>query len=364
MPFLLGALDPSAVNQTHQAPVAMNAIKVVFKPLLFPSPAILKYLPDVLSQALPGLDACDSVKTIVTLELFSVILTWLPLKLSYTDTDACREDKSIPQSYLSLVNQLSADTDENDQILLDDKKNAKIYLNSISGMICDWIGGFLDKIFTLLDAREEPQKGQKEGGSSIGSCMYSLFRSIDPIQEPVLWELVESKILNYFKNSMPKNAVKISSLIFEAWTNKNASSLNHILVTLLDSDVLNGICSTEKLAFRLRLCGGALRCCQGKVFEPENYAIISPFFTKEYTHHTDKHVRKAVLKLIKDSLKGSIFIYPKDVSPYDDKLKNVIGAPNNYQNPQYTWYVPSSLTLSKGKYSYHILFHYYYVYYY
>ena len=350
MPFLLGALDSSAVNQPHQAPVALHVIKVVFKPLLFPSPTILKYLPEILSQALPGLDACDSMKTHVTLELFSVILTWLPLKLSYTDSDACGKDKDIPQSYLSLVNQLSTDTEEKNQILVDDKKNAKIYLNSISAMICDWISGFLDKIFTLLDAREEPQKGQKDGGSSIGSCMFSLFRSIDPLQEPVLWAFVEKKILDYFKNSMPQNAVKISSMIFDALTNVNASSLNHILVTLLDSDVLNGVCSTEKLAFRLRICGGALRCCQGKILEPENFAIISHFFKKEYTHHTDKHVRKAVVKLIKDCLKGSIFIYPKDISPYDYKLKNVIGAPNNFCDAQYTWYVPSSETLARGTY--------------
>ena len=78
--------------------------------------------------------------------------------------------------------------------------------------------------------------------------------------------------------------------------------------------------------------------------------LISHFFKKEYTHHTDKHVRKAVVKLIKDCLKGSIFIYPKDISPYDYKLKNVIGAPNNFCDGQYTWYVPSSETLARGTY--------------
>ena len=42
MPFLLLALDPSAVNQTHQAPLAMHTASVVFKPLLFPRPVVLR----------------------------------------------------------------------------------------------------------------------------------------------------------------------------------------------------------------------------------------------------------------------------------------------------------------------------------
>lgn len=360
MPFLLGALDPSAVNQTHQAPVAMHTIMVIMKPLLYPSGTVLKYLPQILMNALPGIDTCDTVKTAVTMKLFSVILSWLPLKLSYSDSDAYGKDDEIPQSYLTLVNQLLSNNDNDNEkekekekgenkYLLDEKKKLKIYLNDIGSMISDWIIGFLDKIFALLDAHEEPQKGQQNKSSSgVGECVCALFRSIDHIKEPILWNLIQNKVLEYFKTSTPINAVKISSEMFESLTNNNSSSLNIILLTLLDNDVINGNCSYDRLAFRLRMCGGALRCCQGQSFLPENYAILSQFYTTEYTHHTDKNVRKAVLKLIKDSLKGCISIYPKELLPYDDKLNNVIGAPNNFVNPQYTWYIPSSSALSTG----------------
>ena len=41
LPFLLRALDPAAVNQPHQAPIAILTASVVFKPLLYPRPVIL-----------------------------------------------------------------------------------------------------------------------------------------------------------------------------------------------------------------------------------------------------------------------------------------------------------------------------------
>ena len=43
LPFLLRALDPAAVNQPHQAPIAILTASVVFKPLLYPRPVILRF---------------------------------------------------------------------------------------------------------------------------------------------------------------------------------------------------------------------------------------------------------------------------------------------------------------------------------
>ena len=131
MPFLLDALDPSAVNQTHQAPVALHAISAVFKPLLYPSPTILQYLPQVLTLALPGIDTCDSMKTIVTLKLFSTLLGWIPMKSSYSDSDSFSKD--VPQTYLSLVsNKIDGDSEGLVQAIENDKKNAKMNLNAIA----------------------------------------------------------------------------------------------------------------------------------------------------------------------------------------------------------------------------------------
>ena len=52
VPVLMSALDPSAVNQSHQAPVAMHTLNQLFAPLLYPRPIILKYLPSLLKVTL------------------------------------------------------------------------------------------------------------------------------------------------------------------------------------------------------------------------------------------------------------------------------------------------------------------------
>ena len=346
MPFLLDALDPSAVNQTHQAPVALHAISAVFKPLLYPSPTILQYLPQVLTLALPGIDTCDSMKTIVTLKLFSTLLGWIPMKFSYSDSDSFSKD--IPQTYLSLVsNKIDGDSKGLNGTIENDKKNAKLNLNAIAAGTNDWIIGLLDKIFSLLGAHEEPQKGSRsavDGG--IGETMGFLCQSISPTTEPALWALIEGKILDYFKTSSPINAVKVSGKIVESLVSVNPTCLIRVLKSLLGGDIVNGSCSHDKLAFRMRVAGGGLRASQG--LSAEVLTILTPYFSHEYTHHSEKTVRKAAGKLIKDALKGSVSFFPRGIMPYDSRAGAVIGAPNNFEKAQFTWYVPSDTTLSTG----------------
>lgn len=345
MPFLLGALDPSAVNQTHQAPVAMHAISVVFKPLLFPSPTILQYLPQVLTLSLPGVDTCDAVKTTMTLKLFATVLSWIPLKARYTDSDSFT---NASQTYLSLSSRTPpTGQEETGFSIAGDKSNAKVHLNSLAVIMGDWITGLLEKIFSLLDAHEDPQKDSRssvDGG--VGETFGFLCQSINASAEPVLWNLVENKVIEYFKKSTPLNGVKVAGKIIESLVGSNPSCLQRVLGALLDSDIANGECSHDKLAFRLRLVGGGLRSSQG--LSPAVISTLTPFFTSEYTHHSEKSVRKAAVKLVKDALKGSVSFYPKGISPYDSSLKAMIGAPNLFNKAQYSWYVPSNEALSTG----------------
>lgn len=347
MPFLLDALDPSAVNQTHQAPVALHAISAVFKPLLYPSPTILQYLPQVLTLALPGIDTCDSMKTIVTLKLFSTFLGWVPMKSSYSDSDSFSKD--LPQTYSSLISKVKNALDSNGHAgsVENDRKNAKLNLNAIAAAANDWIVGLLDKIFSLLDAHEEPQKGSRsavDGG--IGETIGFLCQSISPVTEPALWALVEGKILDYFKSSSPINAVKVSGKIVESLVSINPSCLIRVLKSLLGGDIVNGSCSHDKLAFRMRVAGGGLRASQG--LSAEVLTVLTPYFSTEYTNHSEKSVRKATAKLIKDALKGSVSFYPRGIMPYDSRTGAVIGAPNNFEKAVFNWYVPSDSALSTG----------------
>ena len=56
----------------------------------------------------------------------------------------------------------------------------------------------------------------------------------------------------------------------------------------------------EKLAFRLRLVGGSVRCATGPVIVPV-LPLLLPFLESKYVHHSDKMVRKATSKLWKVS---------------------------------------------------------------
>mmetsp|Transcript_274 Transcript_274/g.332 ORF Transcript_274/g.332 Transcript_274/m.332 type:complete len:2038 (+) Transcript_274:135-6248(+) len=344
MPFLLNALQPSAVNQAHQAPVAIHTINVIFKPLLYPIPLALKYLPSIMGLALPGLDPNDSMKTIVTLKLFSTILSWIPLKHSYNEKDSSYETPS----YVSLVNAEGPLSGKDEFDMMAIRKEAGESLGALGRYLDEWTVGVMDKIFALLEAHEEPQRGKKgsmvDGG--IGETVGYLFQAIDSAADPALFKLLQDKILDYFKQSTPINGVKVSAKIIESLVNANPSTLNVTLDSLLDSNVKEGACSIEKLGFRLRLAGGALRSSQGYAAKAENFEILKPFFSTVYTHHAEKAVRKSAYKLLKDFFKGSISLYPKGVRPVDAEMGSPIGAPNGFSKPQASWYIPTADTMA------------------
>jgi hypothetical protein len=301
-----------------------------------------------MNLALPGVDACDSMKTTVTLTLFSTILSWLPMKSRYSDSDAKRGE-DIPQLYISLTN-ISANGESNlEEGLVKATVEAKDSLDVLATTVGDFALDLLDRIFVVLEAHEEPQSGRKgtavDGG--IGGTVGHLFQAVDPVLEPLLWSTITSKILDYFQHSTPINAVKVSGKIIECIINANPSSLSQVLAVLLDKKVVEN-CSPDKLAFRLRLVGGATRSSQGYALVEENLTVLKPFLTSEYTHHSEKNVRKAACKLIKDILKGSVSFYPKGIQPYDSKLGLAIGAPNSYEHAQFSWYIPSASTMTAG----------------
>lgn len=60
LPVMLTAL--TTVNQTHQAPIALHTLSTLSRPLLYPAPVLLPYLPQLLPLVLPGLDPADSKK--------------------------------------------------------------------------------------------------------------------------------------------------------------------------------------------------------------------------------------------------------------------------------------------------------------
>jgi hypothetical protein len=81
--------------------------------------------------------------------------------------------------------------------------------------------------------------------------------------------------------------------------------------------VVNQHYAAEKLAFRIRLIGGALRSSQCiSVVKQENVDILMKIITSEtLINHNEKIARKSVGKLLKDFLKGMLSFYPIQTKP-------------------------------------------------
>lgn len=75
--------------------------------------------------------------------------------------------------------------------------------------------------------------------------------------------------------------------------------LPRVITTFASSDVTTlGSVSPGKLAFRLRLVGGAVRTVTCENIAAALPALI-PLLAPELLHHTEKPVRKAAAKLLK-----------------------------------------------------------------
>jgi hypothetical protein len=150
------------------------------------------------------------------------------------------------------------------------------------------------------------------------------------LQQTQLRTGLQSKVIQFFQNTTPLNAAKASAKLMEAMVTSDPAILPHVLNALLtvplpssgssssssSSPTLVDCFSAEKIAFRLRLAGGALRCGTSSQIVPCLPSLLLPIVTSSvYFNHDEKSVRTAVGKLLKDLLKGATSIYPVSLQP-------------------------------------------------
>lgn len=340
IPFLMSSLDPSAVNQSHQAPVAMSTISICFKALLYPQPVIVKYLPTLLRLSLPGIDANDQKKTQNTLSMYSSILGWLPLQSAYT---AWAPD-AVPPTYVTLLEHMGSSGQRG---LSFSQEGLQVELDTLAAYLVEWIPAALDKLFLLLEAQEEQKKGTKEGPivAAVGQFAGFLFQAL-PLEDP-LRLAAEEKIISYFLRGSPVHGAKMAARVIESITGTRPAVLPSLLAKVLDADVLSNSCATEKLVFRIRIAGGAVRGATGAfVLQEESLALLRAVVTSNtFLLHTEKSVRKVTYKLVKDIFKGATAVYPLDVTPSIPQ-GSCLGAPSAMGSGSVQWHVPSAADLS------------------
>lgn len=326
IPLFLTALDPSAVNQSHQAPAVLHALALVFKPLMYPKPVMLPYLPDILKLSLPGLDTSDMAKTSVTLGMFSMILCWIPIRNRYSAPSIQVTSSSTSSYWHSYADLLDESYKNVDSQVCVSQSAFQANLDALSSCWAEWVPLFWDRIVALLDSQETPHKHTRQSPliGRISECVAYLFQSMnvnDATAEDIsefidIRSSLEDRLLTYCKTTAHYNAAKTLAKIVEIAVATNPMKLLPIFVSeLLDNDVRTLSCSFEKVAFRLRLVGGACRNATGNSIVSILETIKLVINDNKFCSHPEKSVRKATFKLVKDVLRGLTSFYIINTTP-------------------------------------------------
>ena len=316
IPFLLSALDPDAVTRSHQAPSAIHTISSLCKHLLYPNPVILSYLPSIMDLCLSGIDPNDVRKTMLTLTMYSNILMWIPVK-RYDDqmNSTIEKNKKIfPPSYLSYVEQQQQLSPvDNNHTVYHTSCTVEKYnqlLSSLGNSLGDWSLLFIDKVFALLDAKELPREGKRNGFSLspfIFETMDIFFAALDDIH----LDLISDKIILKIKNLSNFNAAKEYAKILDSMISFDSTLLKKVLPILLSYD-FNQF-PFEKIAFYLRILGGTIRRCHHENLIP--YLNSNLFELLKFSNHSEKIVRKCTGKLLRDILRCLCSFYVSESTP-------------------------------------------------
>jgi hypothetical protein len=353
VPFLLQSLDPSAVAQSHQAPAAMGTLTNLMKPLLFPCPVMLGFLPQLLELSLPGVDPNDPKKSLVTLKMYCSLLAALPIRRSY----AVPQEGSYPPAYLTML------TSEDPNQVGQGSAYEALYssyiasgttealLSNLAASFESWAPQLLERIFGLLNATEEPKKGSPQSGVNplIEMCIHNLFMTIvEP--ESVLRTTLEDMLLAYLRDSNNINAAKVCAKV-AGQLNYNPGFVKKLVDTLATHEVLSLQCSNDRLVFRIHVLAGAAREAGGECMQfMDTWKTLT---TPKFVYHNDKPIRKAACKLLKEIMRGTTSFNPKMKASYQGSLGNpVIGSPTNRtrlleaDHQVFEWYEPSSEALA------------------
>ena len=349
LPFLLAALDPSAVSQAHQAPIAMQTISGCFRGLMYPQPVLLPYLPDILRLSLPGIEPSDVMKTSITLNLYCTILAWVPTTLR----DATSKDSVLP-SYLEVLqasNQYCIGAIPSAAAVSVDTLNAQ--MSELSEyMSSEWCNALISRLFAVLEAQEVVVEGAKPSplDGAVGQIASYLFQALRPLpglsesdpaqqKQTTLRLNVQTQVRKFFNTTTPLNGVKGSAKLVEAMVTSDPSILHSVLTDLLvtgntNADLVASLLhaySADKVAFKLRLAGGACRAATSTYITPV-INLLQPILTSAlFFNHDEKIVRTATNKLLKDVLKGSSSLYPTALEPvYASNADKVVGYPQTH----------------------------------
>lgn len=336
LPPMLYTLDVGTLSPSSHALVTMQSLSSCFHTMLFPNPVVLQYLPDLLRMTLPGLDASDASKSTITLDLYSNILSRLPITAEPSVLFT-----NLPSYTAIAEGQMGLDAIRSgaDAVLEGHLSAVMEYMAN------DWAAALLERVFVLIDGLEVKVKGVKASPiiGGIGLCVGLLLQAVSP-DMAVRQELIEM-ITSYTLTKAPVHTAKACAKLLDNVLSTTPTDLPAILAKVLqDIDLTRN--SAEKVAFRLRLASGCVRYAQATNIVECLHMLEPVLCNKEYIHHEEKEVRKCLGKLAKDMFKGAMAIYPMGIKPAYAH-QNVLGEPNQTLPSDVQWHSPDAKSLEK-----------------
>lgn len=338
--FFLEALQPKASHQPHQTTVALMSLSICVRLGFFPQPYLLNYIPDILRLSLAFLEASDSSKTVMVLDLLSNIFGWMPVSNSYV--------LKIPRftSYLHLLEHKEHDT----QAFAGHSSVVQAQYDTITSYICtDWALQMLEKIFLLIDSEEVKVKGAKDSAisASIAYFVAMFFQSLETVDVP-FEQSIERMIVQYVLTRAPGHTDKTCGKLIEYYIGIRPNRLNDILAAFLTEDLCSVGMASDKLSFRLRVIGALFRQSQGIALTVRNSELLAAVLVNtKLVCHEEAKVRKHVGKVYKDLLKGGLSAYPVRVNSRFSH-NDTLGAPNLALENDIPWFIPTAESTVSG----------------
>ena len=353
IPFLMSSLHPDAVNQSHMAPSSINAIANICKPLLFPRPVLLPHLEELFTLTLPGIDANDMRKTMTTLNMYIMLLGWMPRAfVNYENVD--QEGCSSMVEYNFPGNDYVAIAAGEGVASSEFINHFRDFRSTLSPIIERWIPLFVEKLFSLLKVKEQVKNSDgKTPASPLGPYIGEAFDialgilgsqgRLDAAKQVIDFALEGSNA------TAANTAAKELAKMLEGLTGHDdcdGTIIKLLLDRLAEREGMDPLsASSENLSMRLRLIGGCFRQANSK-----NISLVADkvmfCFGDEYKHHSDKSVREAVAKLLKDVLRGLTSFYPVDKDHHNETLRKftIVGCPQYSASDRVVdWHEPSEV---------------------
>jgi hypothetical protein len=338
MDFFLVTLDPSSVTQSHQATTTLQILAHALPDFLYPRPIVIAYLPQFMQLLLPGLDPSDQNKTVLSLKFFATVFNWVPIRSRYASASSEGQHQHAYQLLHESGSSAGNPDYSQDYDRLGDHWN-------------DWMLLFWDKIEGLLNSIEEKTTGNKNASNMmtncIAECVGNFFRALSldlPTTSSGPDSIIRSDIIEKFESYMLKTSnypsAKTLGKIVRVFITMREGLFESTVKSLYDREVASLGYSHEKLAYRFLLIAACCRNATSDRIVSCMDSIFLPIINDEnIRYHTNKHVKKAYLKLIKNLFRGLTATYIKTIQ-LSAEANLAFGSPNLIKPDLLQWHEP------------------------